>query len=257
MDSVKEGDKVLILWKDQASENGFKSIMEKLKVGDKGLIKLENVNMLSMSQYSHSSFDVIISGTVFPQTISHEFGFLAELIKLLKPEGKLLLHQVLPSSSNPSLLKSNLIMSGYINVSDGKDLELKEEDCKKLKALLNLNENVKLIEFIAEKPNYEIGSSCAISFGGSIQSGTGDATVSDVSAVWKLTDTVDDDLIDEDNLLNDDDLKKPDPAQLKVCGTTGKRKACKNCSCGLAEELAGEKAPPQPSACGNVSLLFK
>jgi hypothetical protein len=46
----------------------------------------------------------------------------------------------------------------------------------------------------------------------------------------------------------------------KVCGTTGKRKACKNCSCGLAEELAaeGKDVVAQPvqtktSACGNVN----
>jgi hypothetical protein len=46
----------------------------------------------------------------------------------------------------------------------------------------------------------------------------------------------------------------------KVCGTTGKRKACKNCSCGLAEELAAEGkdvvAKPvqtKTSACGNVN----
>ena len=47
---------------------------------------------------------------------------------------------------------------------------------------------------------------------------------------------------------------------IEVCGTTGKRKACKNCSCGLAEELAakGKVVAAQPvktktSACGNVS----
>lgn len=45
---------------------------------------------------------------------------------------------------------------------------------------------------------------------------------------------------------------------IAVCGTTGKRKACKDCSCGLAEELASETRPAGPpagkSSCGSVSL---
>lgn len=39
------------------------------------------------------------------------------------------------------------------------------------------------------------------------------------------------DLLDSDTLLDEDDLKKPDPASLKAssCGEgTGKKKACKN-----------------------------
>lgn len=45
-----------------------------------------------------------------------------------------------------------------------------------------------------------------------------------------------------------------------VCGTTGKRKACKNCSCGLAEELEEEAKEKQTTAsapkssCGNVRI---
>jgi hypothetical protein len=38
-----------------------------------------------------------------------------------------------------------------------------------------------------------------------------------VAAVWKLDDTVDDDIdtIDENNLLDEEDFKKPDPASLR------------------------------------------
>ena len=44
---------------------------------------------------------------------------------------------------------------------------------------------------------------------------------------------------------------------IQVCGTTRKRKACKDCSCGLAEELAGEKnvaKAPLTSSCGSCYL---
>lgn len=47
-----------------------------------------------------------------------------------------------------------------------------------------------------------------------------------------------------------------------VCGTTGKRKACKDCSCGLADELANENKNNVPvaenakSSCGSVSYFL-
>ena len=43
----------------------------------------------------------------------------------------------------------------------------------------------------------------------------------------------------------------------RVCGTTGKRKACKDCSCGLREELDAGKQPTQKSvtsSCGSCYL---
>ena len=45
-----------------------------------------------------------------------------------------------------------------------------------------------------------------------------------------------------DDLLSEEDFAKPDPSSLRVCGTTGQRKACKDCVCGLAEELDAEAA---------------
>uniref|UniRef100_A0A9J2PG72 Anamorsin homolog n=1 Tax=Ascaris lumbricoides TaxID=6252 RepID=A0A9J2PG72_ASCLU len=69
----------------------------------------------------------------------------------------------------------------------------------------------------------------------------------------------DDDLIDEDALLEEEDFKKPTAASLKVsCGeaTEGKkRRACKNCTCGLAEqEQAGLAANAPKSSCGKCGL---
>lgn len=247
---VKKGDKVLIIWKDQAAEGDFKKIVDELKALETSSINLENINMFSAAQYSQSSFNVIMSGVVFPQTIIHEFSLLSEIIKLLKPQGNLVIRQPVASSEDMAMLKSNLIMNGFVNISEGKKINLNEEETRHIKAKLNMS-TFDLIEITAQKPNFEIGSSCAINIGSTAKSGTGDG---DVLAAWKITESYDDDLIVEDDLLSEEDLKKPDPDSLKVCGTTGKRKACKNCTCGLAEELAGEKPPEKTSSCGNVSF---
>lgn len=76
--------------------------------------------------------------------------------------------------------------------------------------------------------------------------------------VWKLD--FEDESIDADKLLDDDDQQKPSLESLRVCLTTGKRKACKDCSCGLGEELEAEKNatsiasnPQVNSSCGSVS----
>ena len=69
------------------------------------------------------------------------------------------------------------------------------------------------------------------------------------------------DLVAEDDLLEEEDRAKK-LAQQMDCGTdngAGKRKACKNCSCGLKEMLEMEdgtqvEVPTQKSSCGNCSL---
>lgn len=83
--------------------------------------------------------------------------------------------------------------------------------------------------------------------------------------VWTLggDDLADDglDLVDEDALLDHEEEKVVVEAPPADCGTAAqgtKRKACKNCSCGLAElEESGnaDKAPPV-SACGSVSAAW-
>lgn len=131
---------------------------------------------------------------------------------------------------------------------------------------------------LVEKPNYEVGSAATLSFGQKLS-----AQKAKVAAVWTIDNDDDDvaEVIDADELLDEEDLAKPDPSSnrgnflgfgisvdilpyilntnvLVVCGTTGKKKACKDCSCGLAEELAGEKPKADPNAkssCGSVSMM--
>lgn len=58
------------------------------------------------------------------------------------------------------------------------------------------------------------------------------------NSVWTVN-NIDEDLIDEDDLLEDDDLIAPTVPQVDC--ETGKKKACKNCTCGRAEQEQEEE----------------
>ncbi|XGW15997.1 hypothetical protein V3C99_001447 [Haemonchus contortus] len=75
----------------------------------------------------------------------------------------------------------------------------------------------------------------------------------------KKISAVDDDIVDENDLLEPEDFKKPQGDDLKAnCGDTGegkKRRACKNCTCGLAEQEEAEKmSQPRSKGCGKCAL---
>ncbi|XP_018579300.1 anamorsin homolog [Anoplophora glabripennis] len=127
---------------------------------------------------------------------------LKKLLNILKPGGELFLSQ----QTNVERIKFELITNGFMNV------EVTEGNIR------------------AVKPTFQVGSSASL------------VLPKRAPGVWKIDDSLDEDIetIDPDDLLDEDDLKKPDPTSLRVCGTTGKRKACKDCSCGLAEELKAE-----------------
>ncbi len=70
---------------------------------------------------------------------------------------------------------------------------------------------------------------------------------------------VTDRLVDEDSLLTEEDKIKP--IITASCGSETKRRACKNCSCGLAEqETLSSKSTidtvAAKSSCGNVLFYF-
>ncbi|XP_074593407.1 cytokine induced apoptosis inhibitor 1 [Brevipalpus obovatus] len=85
----------------------------------------------------------------------------------------------------------------------------------------------------------------------------------DPKQLWQLNadNLVDqDELIDDNALLTEEDLKKPDPESLRVKGNTD-RKPCANCTCGLSKEMEKEQlrkvrenTQNAKSACKNCHL---
>lgn len=197
------------------------------------------------ASYANSSFNLIISKTA----LEHGIEFLASLLKLLKPQGRIAI-----TSSDTNQIIENLKLAGFVKTS------------------------VQSGAIVSEKPNYEVGSAAKLSFG------KNSASKQAIAAVWKLDQNDDEqEEINADDLLDEEDKIKPDPSTLKgekknlsliywnyekysfpisVCGTTGKRKACKDCSCGLAEELASENGAAtngnetQKSSCGSVRIKY-
>ncbi|XP_004245949.1 anamorsin homolog [Solanum lycopersicum] len=103
------------------------------------------------------------------------------------------------------------------------------------------------IVITAKKPSWKVGSSFSIK--------------KVAKSLPKVQIDDDSDLIDEDSLLTEEDLKKPQLPSVDDCEVGKTKKACKNCTCGRAEaETKVQLGPtaeqlnnPQ-SACGSCGL---
>uniref|UniRef100_A0A8C4N7P9 Anamorsin n=1 Tax=Eptatretus burgeri TaxID=7764 RepID=A0A8C4N7P9_EPTBU len=278
---VQQGEKVLLVWGAGAQEGPgveadvLKTLVEKLRdqVGEDGQVAVENASMLEQSAHKTSSFDVVVTGRA-PQPVGiHSQTLLAELARVLKPGGRLLLGQPVATSEDKGKLKTRrqllttLTLSGFILSSHSE--EKGEEAMSEIEAretclrLALPPQPLCLARLTAQKPNYEIGSRQLLCLPGS-KSKPAQGPDPDAAAIWTLSASeMDDDeveLIDSNQLLDAADLDRPDPASLKAqgCGP-GRKRACKNCTCGLAEGLeakdGGIRGPAGPkSACGNCYL---
>lgn len=234
VDTVKQNDIVLLVWGGGSPPPDLENHVNDLrnKAGEKGLVQVENASMLITSCHMKSTFDVAFSGTSSAPYL-HSDDNLAEILKIIKPNGHFLLWEKTADRSLEKL-KSALTLSGFTNIT-----------------LLQEKDNI--VQIKCQKPNFEVGKSSRLPL-----SFAKKGPKQDVSKVWTLSDMSDEvEIIDSDALLGEDDLIRPDLSAIKTdCGTSkaGKRKACKGCTCGLKEELNGEPAPAQKSACGSCYL---
>jgi hypothetical protein len=209
--------------------------------------------------HKSGSFAAIVSGSRFPQTVQHDIDVLDQLVQLASPGAKIKIVQAVSDNTenlvSATKLASNLKLAGLVGLQDPKEVSLNTEERQEIKEMLKLTatEDFNVVEVTCNSPNFVAGSSRPLSFAQKIKKPLPKPAE---KPVWSL-DMDDDevDLIDENDLLDEEDLIKPDEASLRVCGTTGKRKACKDCSCGLAEELDAGKDPVKKSvtsSCGSV-----
>ncbi|CAG9802798.1 unnamed protein product [Chironomus riparius] len=219
MDLIKEGYEVLFIWEGQLMDGVENLVMEMKKTAK---VQLENLERIEIASYPKSTFDIIF---VHVSSVLSLFDdSLKNMLNLVKPKGKIVFNL-----SQDESFEKRLLLLGYVNAS--------------------YNENQKYL--VAEKPNYEVGSMVKLSFGKKKEIS--------VNKIWKVDLNDDDEMIDDDDLLDEEDKMKPSEESLRVCSTTGKRKACKDCSCGLAEELESEVSTKivnqiQKSSCGSCYL---
>lgn len=111
-----------------------------------------------------SSFDVVLSGVIFPQSISHTTELLGEFLRLVKQGGRIILQEATVRNTNGTHLRtveklqSDLKITGLINIQEAKRVSLTDVEMQTLKDLLNIAINVNVVEIQCQKPNFEVMS---------------------------------------------------------------------------------------------------
>ncbi|KAM4721848.1 anamorsin [Rhinophrynus dorsalis] len=274
--SLLSGQRVAVTWDGSSSTEGLELLVSKLQdaVSTQGKVSVENIERLLQSALADSSFDVVLLGLVPGSVCVHSSEVFAEVARILKPGGTVIVQEpVTPGDDKgtplrtPARLASALTLSGLTEVTQILQEPLSPQLMQVVVEHLGYTGNdAASVRIKGKKPNYEVGSSRQLSLPKRQVAGKPSVDPAAVK-LWTLSanDMNDDDLdlLDSDELLDQEDLKKPLPDSLRASGcgegSEKKRKACKNCTCGLAEELEEEKAKSTApktasSACGNCYL---
>ncbi|KAJ2336941.1 electron carrier [Coemansia sp. RSA 2681] len=310
--SVKAGQAVLLVARvsgDAPSVGALQQLRDALVAlaGTSGKVDFEQVDRIEegAAALASAQYDVAIVSPIGPHTVEHSSKVLGQLLLALKPSGTLVLSELvlrtaaddsiknLPITRTQEELEQQLKFAGFIEtrtlaepVPEAALLELLEEHWRLSGALslaASAARRVAAATVSAAKPAYNVGAAAALSFGKKAKAKPASSSASEAAPkkAWMLSVDSDDEaeLEDQDELLEEEDLAKPDAASLaRPDGAAPKRKACKNCTCGLAEgnmadddeegidackPAAADKPRRQTrpvdvvnvkSACGNCSL---
>jgi len=180
-----------------------------------------------------SSVDVVISHASDPSV--HTIEVLSSIMPLLKSNGLLVIYEPLQGRDFgvSTDLSSRLLLVGYTDTKVASKGDM--------------------VEVSSMKPEWEMGASHKVG-------------IKNQARTWSLSSSEVTDVIDEDSLLNEEDRYVKPTTTRDDCevGAAGK-KACKNCTCGRAEEEDGASQkkkltldmlenPGVNSSCGSCGL---
>ncbi|XP_072374774.1 anamorsin isoform X2 [Scyliorhinus torazame] len=275
---IKTGHNVAVIWDNSTTAESQTRLVQDIRAvtGELGYVAMENIERLRMSAHRESTFDLVFSGLAPGSATVHSSEIFAEIARILKPGGRFYFREPVCVSGDFNKLKTGSQLSTTLKLAGFTEITEIHTDPPTAEELSSIKQSVgyqgnNLIkkELMAKKPNFEVGSSAQLKLSflkkakAAMEKPQLDANT---RKAWTLSamDMNDDDvdLIDSDELLDEADLKKPDPASLRTmdCGDGKKKKrACKNCTCGLAEELGGKgskdvKMLQVKSSCGSCYL---
>ena len=199
--------------------------------------------LLTLSSLPSSSFSAIVS-TPPPSSVLPSADVLKHVHRVLVAGAPVVIG--LSDAAAANQLQNSLVLSGFTSVHQ-----------RSVDGLVVLE---------ATKPAWSAGASAKLSFA---RKTAAPAASPAATSTWNLSGGAlaeDDLMVDEDDLLarETERVEMKPKVQPSDCGTGApgaKRKACKNCTCGLAEELTVEErgavaatTSASKSACGNCSL---
>ncbi|XP_073126141.1 anamorsin homolog [Henckelia pumila] len=227
------GQDKLVVLTDQVAVS-LTTIWEAIKVVRKeGFEKLDPLIITQASSDCLLKEEASSTDDIICVCKSFEFpsdNLLVNIYSVLRPGGTILVNltsEPAKGQTMQSSLERKLLLSGFLDVQT--------------------SESSQSLAVVGKKPSWNIGSSFSIK--------------KFMPVLPKVHFDDDMDLIDEDSLLTEDDLKKPQ-LPLGDCEVGSARKACKNCTCGRAEEeekvlklgLTIDQLNNPQSACGNCGL---
>ncbi|GAA5800476.1 cytokine-induced anti-apoptosis inhibitor 1, Fe-S biogenesis-domain-containing protein [Helicostylum pulchrum] len=255
LNSFTAGDKVLFVAPatvDQATFIQVKNSVQE-QVGSNGQTAFEVFERVSEAPLIKSSYNLIYSNLFSPSVSIHTPSMFSHYLNTLAAGGRLILEEVVllvdlantvcPITRKSTDLESMLKLAGFVEVTVSNVAPVSDETLaayfrlwgttKIEQGVSRLTGKFGIAHIEAKKPAYEVGQKMKLNF---------KKKPGNKKAVWASVST--DDIEDDDLLLDESDrvkpskesLARPDDCEL----TEGKRKACKNCTCGRAEEEEAE-----------------